>query len=84
MQDNIASVNGIGGVGDGIFAGNHYLVTRNTAEGNAEEGIATGGSCTVSFNAANGNGDDGIDVGADGFFDGAQQPRDRQYRLRQR
>jgi hypothetical protein len=72
VQENIASLNGFDGFGDGIYAGNRCLITRNSAEGNAEEGIATGGSCTVSFNDANGNGDDGIDVGADGDFDGSR------------
>jgi parallel beta-helix repeat protein len=72
VQDNEASLNGFDGFGDGIYAGNRCLITRNSAQGNAEEGIATGGSCTVSFNTASGNGDDGIDVGADGDFDGSR------------
>jgi hypothetical protein len=36
----------------GILAGNHWLITRNTANRNVDEGIATGSSCPVSFNTA--------------------------------
>jgi hypothetical protein len=55
----------------GILAGNHCLITRNTANRNVDEGIATGSSCTVSFNTAIFNEFDGIDVGDGSSASGA-------------
>jgi hypothetical protein len=55
----------------GIRAGNHCLITHNTANRNRADGIATGNFCTVSFNTVKFNEGDGIDVGFDSSAGGA-------------